>query len=280
MENWILGKIFRPEPLRIILTRKLVRTFNLLSYRDRLAIGAVERWTYAYCIFQAARLASLLKYPRISILEFGCGGGNGLVAAEKHIAEVQKLFDVKLELYGFDMGSGLPTPRDYRDIPHYFKGGLYKMDIDAVQRKLKIGKLVIGDVKETCATFFEKYHPAPIGCMLHDLDYYSSTLDSFTLFDADSSQFLPRVFMYFDDIIGTDLWLTNDYTGERLAIDEFNAKHRMQKICQNYSLLEDYRIIPWFSSMIRIYHDFSHQRYNDYVGDAEQRDHENRIRLR
>jgi hypothetical protein len=261
------------------LARKIVKSFNLLSYQDRVYIGAVERPTYAYCIFQAARLASLLKYPRISILEFGCGGGNGLVAVEKHVAEVEKLFNVKMELYGFDMGSGLPMPRDYRDIPHYFAAGLYKMDIDAVQRRLKLAKLVIGDVRETCVTFFEKYNPAPIGCILHDLDYYSSTSDSFAIFDTESTNFLPRVFMYFDDIIGSDIWLSNDYSGERLAINEFNTKHELQKICSNYYLTEEYRV-PWFSSMIRIYHDFSHPRYNEYVGESEQLEHEITIKLR
>lgn len=199
--------------------------------------------------------------------------------AEKHIQEVEKIFDVELELYGFDMGSGLPTPRDYRDFPHYFKGGLYKMDIDAVQRKLKLAKLVIGNVKETCATFFEKYDPAPIGCIFYDLDYYSSTLDSFVILDAESIRFLPRVFMYFDDIVGGDIWLSNAYTGERLAINEFNDKHEFYKICPNYYLLEEYRI-PWFSSMIRIYHDFKHPRYNDYIASSEQLEHENRIKLK
>ena len=165
MKRRALSIMFRPEPLRIILARKIVKTFNLLSYQDRVAIGAVVRPPYAYCIFQAAQLASLLGYPRISILEFSCGGGNGLVVAEKHIAETEKIFDVKLDLYGFDMGSGLPKPRDYRDIPHLFKGGLYKMDVDAVQRRLKAAKLLIGDVRETCASFFKDYNPAPIGCI-------------------------------------------------------------------------------------------------------------------
>ena len=76
------------------------------------------------------------------------------------------------------------------------------MDIDAVQRQLNVGKLVVGDVRETCCTFFQTYSPAPIGAILHDLDYYSSTSNSFSIFDTDSSNFLPRVFMYFDDIVG------------------------------------------------------------------------------
>jgi hypothetical protein len=69
---------------------------------------------------EAAILASLLGYPKISVIEFGCGGGNGLLNAEMHINEVMKIFAVDIELYGFDCGSGLPSPRDYRDMPHYF----------------------------------------------------------------------------------------------------------------------------------------------------------------
>src|SRR5277367_3404106 len=102
MKDFILDIMFRPEPLRIILAREVIKAFNLLSFQDRVAIGALKRPQYAYCIFQAARLAEKLRYPRISVIEFGCGGGNGLVIAEKHIDEVEKIFDVKLELYGFD----------------------------------------------------------------------------------------------------------------------------------------------------------------------------------
>ena len=85
--------------------------------------------------------------------------------------------------------------------------------------------------------------------------------------------------MYFDDIVGDDTWLSSEYTGQRLAIEEYNKQRTMQKICPDYFLLEAHRI-PWFSSMIRIFHDFSHPKYNDYVADAAQNYHENRIRLR
>jgi hypothetical protein len=47
MENRILSKFLRPEPLRIILARKFVKTLKLLSYEERIAIGAVERPAYA-----------------------------------------------------------------------------------------------------------------------------------------------------------------------------------------------------------------------------------------
>jgi hypothetical protein len=279
MKEFIFDLMFRPEPLRIIFAREVVKRFKLLSYQDRVAIGATNRPHYAYCIFQAARLAEALRYPKISIIEFGCGGGNGLIIAENHIAEVEKIFNVKLELYGFDVGSGLPSPIDYRDNPHYFKAGLYKMDELALKNELKRAKLVIGDIAVTASNFFKEYNAAPVGCIFHDMDFYSSTSESLKLLDAGSAHFLPRVFMYFDDIVGDDTWLCSEFTGERLAIEEYNEQHSMQKICPNYFLLEARRI-PWFSSMIRIFHDFSHPNYNDYIADAAQIYHESRIRLR
>jgi hypothetical protein len=182
-------------PLRLALAKWFIKQFSLFSYEDRLSIGAIDRPQYGYCIFQAARLASLLKYPKISVIEFGCGGGNGLLNAEMHITAVKKIFAVDIELYGFDCGSGLPSPRDYRDMPHYFRAGLYDMRRDSLEPRLKLAELVIGDTKDTCATFLQDCNPAPIGCMLHDLDFYSSTRDALTMFDAEAAYFLPRVFL-------------------------------------------------------------------------------------
>ena len=138
---------------------------------------------------------------------------------------------------------------------------------------------MIGDIKATCGNFFDEYSPAPVGCIFQDLNFYSSTFESLKLLDAGPSHFLPRVFMCFNDIIGDDVWLYDDYTGERLAIEEYNKNHSMQKICPDYLLLEAHRI-PWFSSMIRIFYDFLHPRYNDYIADYEQIYVENKIRLR
>jgi hypothetical protein len=126
VKDVLLKILTYPWPLRAVLAREIIKKLSLFSYKDRLSIGAIDYSYYGYCIFQAAKLAKLLNYPRIGVIEFGCGGGNGLLAAEMHIAEVMKIFAVDIELYGFDMGSGLPSPRDYRDVPHYFKAGLYK----------------------------------------------------------------------------------------------------------------------------------------------------------
>jgi hypothetical protein len=267
------------RPPILVLARQVIKTLSLLSYGDRVFLGALDRPHYGYCIFQAAKLAMLLNYPRISVIEFGCGGGNGLINAEKHIAEITKIFAVDIELYGFDGELGLPRPEDYRDMPHYFKAGLYELDRSALEKKLRITKLVIGDVKETCRSFFKKYSPAPIGCIFHDLDYYSSTTHALSLFDADSAYFLPRVFMYFDDIFGNDVWLCNNYTGERLAIVEFNMNHRLKKICPHYSLPLQYPD-TWWPPHVSIYHDFEHPRYNDFIAYEKQAMHKDEIKLK
>jgi hypothetical protein len=278
--NWdvLTRALTRPAPLRL-LAKTFIKRLSLFSYERRLSIQAVERPHYGYCIFQTAKLASLLGYTKISVIEFGCGGGNGLLNAEMHIEETMKVFPVHIDLYGFDRGVGLPSPIDYRDMPHYFRDGFYAMDRDPLERQLKRTKLVIGDVRHTCSTFLQKYNPAPIGCMFHDLDYYSSTRDALTLLDGPSSYFLPRLFMYFDDIIGDDVWLCNEFTGERLAIDEFNQNHRSKKICKNQYVSKLYPN-SWWSDQIYIHHDFEHPRYNDFVADKEQVAHRKGIRLR
>jgi hypothetical protein len=265
-------------PLRA-LARKAIQAFSLFSYEDRLRICAIDRPHYGHCLYEAAKLAARLEYPRISVIEFGCGGGNGLLNAEMHISELEKLFPVKFELYGFDSGQGLPPPEDYRDFSHYFKSGNFKMDAQHLRSRLNRAKLIIGNVKETCSSFFAEHKASPIGCIFHDLDFYSSTKDAFTLFEADSSHFLPRVFMYFDDIIGDNTWLVNEFAGELLAIDEFNRDHRFQKIAVNRAMQHMYSDQLW-SHQIYAYHDFQHPEYNKFVADKEVREHENAITLR
>ena len=85
--------------------------------------------------------------------------------------------------------------------------------------------------------------------------------------------------MYFDDIIGNDVWLCNEFTGERLAIAEFNQKHQTKKISKNYYAPKRYPNSHW-SDLIYIYHDFDHPKYNDFVADKEQMGHEDLIELK
>jgi hypothetical protein len=229
-------------------------------------VGAVKRPAYAYCLLVASNLAKRLGHSRMSAIEFGVAHGEGLSHLERHAAKIERFTGVRIEVYGFDTGAGLPPPHDYRDLPYRWKSGFYKME-DAVRARFQRAQLVIGDVRETCRTFFDKYSPAPIGCILSDLDYYSSTMDSFTIFDGGKEFFLPRAVLYFDDILGdaafpTEVELCGDFTGERLAISEFNQASTTRKIspCRDHRLSN----LP-FASQVFVYHDFGHPDYSRFI---------------
>jgi hypothetical protein len=234
------------------------------SYEWRVEIGAVERPAYAYCVREAGRLAKRLGIPRVSVVEFGVAGGNGLLALEEHARRWSDLLGVDIEVYGFDTGTGLPTLSDYRDLPYHWQGGSFDMDADALRRRLKSAKLVLGNVDETLNSFVDEYDPAPIGAVMFDMDLYSSTVSGLRLFDVDEKSRLPRIFTYFDDIIGYEVSLFSDYTGERLAMAEFNESHASQKISPAYHLST--RALAKWHHQIYIVHDFAHSRYVDFVG--------------
>ncbi len=257
-----------PYPIRKA-CRIAIRKLNLGSYAFRYGIGAIDRPHYAYLVWQAAKMAAGLGLPRVSILEFGVAGGTGLLSLEYHAEQVEKLFPVKIEIYGFDTGEGLPPPDDYRDLPYHWKAGFFKMDVPALQARLRRSKLVLGNVAETFGSFFENYAPAPIGAVSQDLDFYSSTVAALKLFDADHNRFLPRIACYFDDTVGNDIEFYNDYTGERLAIHEFNATHADAKFSPAYYLLAAPNMSVWHHQIWSL-HYFDHPQYNTFVSDKDQ----------
>jgi hypothetical protein len=261
-------KIFDAYPFRVV-TWRLARRFNLFSYEFRLNRQLLERPNYAYCVYQGGKLAKRLGYKRISVIEFGVAGGAGLLNLESHAEQISKALGIEIEVYGFDTAEGLPSPVDYRDLPYFWKKEFYRMDYEKLRKKLRFAKLVIGDVRMTTERFFTDYNPAPIAAVLHDLDYYSSTAAALRLFDNGDTYLLPRVFNYFDDIVGSDIELHGDFMGERLAINEFNALHKSRKFCPAYNLLCRKDVESWHHQIF-ILHLFEHGRYNDFVGRENQ----------
>lgn len=259
----IKNLILDPYPLRTMVI-KLIKKFEIGTYEERIMLGAVDRPHYGYCVYNAVILAKKLGYQRISILEFGVAMGDGLANLECHTQEISKLFDIEIDIYGFDSCQGLPSPVDYRDLPYQWEKGFYKMNASELQAKFQSTKLVLGDIKDTTKDFFEKYNPAPIGAILYDLDFYSSTIIALNMLEDSEKYCLPRIFCYFDDIIGTEVELHNDFIGERLAINEFNLKHMNIKFGPAYYLLAKKVVEEWFHK-IWICHFFKHDRYNDFI---------------
>ena len=127
------------------------------------------------------------------------------------------------------------------------------MDKEKLEKRLNISKLIIGDVEKTIRSFFSDYNPAPIGCIMFDLDLYSSTKSAFRLFDGDDKYFLPRLMCYFDDIGSIE------FLGERLAIKEFNDQNSSKKIGQNLKLKFNSKVR---GNYIFEFHNFEHKDYS------------------
>jgi hypothetical protein len=137
----------------------------------------------------AASLAKKLRIPRISAIEFGVAGGNGLVSLERHADYIQRETGVEIEIYGFDTGCGLPQIEDHRDMPYLFAPGFFPMDLDRLRQRLKRSQVVIGDIRDTISKFFEEFSPAPICFISFDLDLFSSTTAAFQLLEEDPAFF-------------------------------------------------------------------------------------------
>ena len=71
-----------------------------------------------------------------------------------------------------------------------------------------------------------EYKPYPIAAIMNDLDYYSSTKNSFKLLNYNIEFFLPRVYCYFDDTVGSELEMYNEFTGQLAAIQDFNLSNK------------------------------------------------------
>jgi hypothetical protein len=206
-------------------------------------------------------LAVRLGIPAISVVEFGVAGGRGLMALESIAKEVNQALGVNITIYGFDSGEGMPAPVDYRDLPHVWDQGFYKMDQAALKASLKSATLILGDVADTVPAFLETPDVPPVGFVAFDLDYYSSTRVALQLFEGESESHLPRTYCYFDDIMWPEIACHNEYMGELCAIREFNLKHTHLKLSP-INMLSHMRPHPaaWNEQMY-VLHDFRHPLY-------------------
>lgn len=256
----ILGKV-----TRIPGVRSLWEKFPFGSVVLKTEHGIWNRPHYAYCILSAAKLALSLGINRISVLEFGVAGGTGLVNMEKISKEVEEYFDIKIDVYGFDTGSGMPSPVDYRDLPHVWQSGFYEMEVDKLKENLDRAELVLGDVNETIPSFINRESLAPIGFIAFDLDYYSSTKNAFKIFSGSEGTRLPRVYSYLDDIVYPDYACHNEYVGELCAVKEFNEENEFKKICKLPNLRWMQRHQATWNEQIYIFHDFYHKLYTQLI---------------
>jgi hypothetical protein len=218
---------------------------------------------YTWSLIHSALIAGRLGFKRVSALELGVAGGNGLLALEDAADAVSEATGVAIEVHGFDSGRGLPAPLDHRDAPYLIGAGDFSMDEERLRTRLRRATLHLGPVAETVAAFVTAGHP-PVAFAAFDLDYYSSTRDALALLAAPPERLMPRLLAYFDDILGYPWGMTN---GPRPAIAEFNSEHGAKRLVDELRGLR--YVVPatefharWTEAMFLV-HVLDHPRYND-----------------
>lgn len=207
------------EPLVYNVAAVFVALFG--SVRQKIAYDLIPRHPYAFCIQAAADVARKYGIPKLTLLEFGVASGGGLLNLCMIAAKVTRETGVAFEIVGFDSGTGMPPPRDYRDHPEkYFTGDFPVVDKDLLLARLPANaRIIYGDIETTLPTFKEQTS-APIGFISIDVDYYWSSRQALEVLRFEPHQYLPQVYAYFDDVQDID---DNEFCGELYAIKEFNA---------------------------------------------------------
>jgi hypothetical protein len=226
------------------------------SFRARVAFDLVRRRPLAFGLLQAADWARECGVTKITAIELGVANGAGMVNMSGIAARITEVTGVSFDIVGFDTGTGMPPPKDFRDHPEFYGTGDFPMENrEVLQKRLPSNaKIVIGEVSETIKPFLENC--TTIGFVSVDLDYYHSTVEALKLLDAAPDKYLPWVVMYFDDV---EYDRHNPFCGELAAIEDFNRRHIDRKIAK-FNFLRQRRVFQrasWIDHMY-IAHIFGH----------------------
>ena len=109
---------------KINFLKRFLNKINFLSFEAKYNLGILNyKYVYVHLVLEAAKAAKNLGIKRISIIEFGVAGGNGLIQFENISIQVEKYTGVSIDVIGFDTGTGLPEVTDYRDLPYVWQQG-------------------------------------------------------------------------------------------------------------------------------------------------------------
>ena len=247
-----LGKVFverLTEPLHLNILSVFVAMFG--SYRMKVDFDLIVRQQYAFPILFAADQAKKHGYKKVTIVELGVASGAGLLTMCRIAERTTKATGIEFRIVGFDGGKGMPPAIDYRDLPELFQEGDFPMaDFAGLKQALPSNaELIIGDVAETAPAFAKTLGAdAPLGFVAVDVDYYSAAKAALPILAGKADHYLPVVPVYLDDIaeFGSTEW-----TGELLAVKEFNQEQDMRKIAP-FNFLRSRRIFKntqWIDRM-------------------------------
>ncbi|MBV8374485.1 MAG: hypothetical protein JO302_03150 [Candidatus Eremiobacteraeota bacterium] len=206
-------------------------------------------------MMRAADFARDRGLSNVIAVEFGVAAGRGLMNLGELSKRVTRETGVEFQVFGLDGGAGMPPPRDYRDHPDLYQAGDFPMvDREGLKRALPPNvELLLGDLTTSVSAVLRRANRQnPIGFVSFDVDYYYSTMDALTLFDGPPDSYLPATVLYFDD---TQHWMHNQWCGEFLAINEFNAAHQWRKIDRAHYIKNSriYRNAHWLDQIFTLH---------------------------
>ena len=242
------------KPLRVAFTKFLSLKFS--NFRPH----------YESLIYETSKNAIKLGFNEISVVELGVAGGNGIKSILKYKRKIEKILDIKINIVGFDTGTGLPNSDLKEDLPYFWKQGDYtNINLKDLEKEDSSIKIYEGNISSTIDKYILE-NKIKIGLIFFDLDLYSSTklfLDKIPAL-SEKKLLLPRVFCYFDDLFVADYTL-NDINGEPLAIKEFNNQFKKIKLGKTFDHITDFKF-PLAKGQIYTLHDFDNENYNKYIG--------------
>jgi hypothetical protein len=226
------------EPIHLNIASIIVAFLG--SFRAKVRHDLIVRQQFAFSILDVADRAVKHGIKKLTLIEFGVANGAGLLNMCRVAASVTKETGVEFEIFGFDTGTGLPPPFDYRDHPEHWRTNDFTMEVSRLEVSLPtFAHIIIGDIAQTVPKFLGTLTPsAPLAFASLDVDYYSSSKAALSIFSGHSDLYLPTCLLYVANIIFDNV---NPWCGELLAIDEFNDEQRLRKVSP-YRFLRHFRV--------------------------------------
>ena len=267
--------LFFPKKNRSIY-KKYLRKPNKFKFLELVKKGILPRPHYALGLMLAVEQAINLGYKSIKVIELGCFNFDGIIDLEHFASDIKKFTNINIEIYGFTLKEGLPKQKqNYFDRLYRWSPEEFGFTKKKNYRNIKKSKIYFGDIKNTISKFKKdikkNIKTSPIGFIIFDLDYYSSTKKAMSLLKMKENSYIPRPYLYFDDHS-----FSSKYEGERKAIMEFNNKNKY-KISDIGELAEQLSILwsKWIflGKRFKQIHFFNHIKFNTRVVDLLEKDY-------
>lgn len=248
---------------------------RILGYEKPLRVALLKYFSlkfttfrphYETLMYESSKNAIKLGYQEINVIELGVAGGDGVKTLIKYKKKIEKILKIKINIIGFDTGTGLPETTNKKDLPYFWKKGDYtNQNLSNLENDSTDLKIYQGNISSTLDEFIHQ-NKKKIGLIIFDLDLYSSTklfLNKIPQFSKENL-LLPRTFCYFDDLFLAGYEL-DDTNGEPLAISEFNTEFKDFKLGKSFDHINDFKF-PLAKGQIYTLHDLNNKDYNKYIG--------------